>query len=304
MKRADLPNALLTAALASAALASTPATRAAEPGPDTLIAHQGASRDAPGNTLPAFRLAVERGFGFECDINVSTDGKVFTFHDDTLARTTDGADKRRVDDLAWAEIESIDAGGWGKWKGSRFAGTRPALLEEVLELARDGRWIYLDTKPRPEIVPLVARALAGQGRANPSNVLFIASSEEVCAAYKRELPEYKVFWISFTRGRVGQPHKPPAPPITAAEVVETLRRVGADGVDMQFDPAVHDEDYIRAVHDAGFEFHVWTVNDPELARLAFRRGVTSLTTDSPDACFDISCAPRTPIRLFPPRPRR
>ncbi|MBR3085790.1 MAG: hypothetical protein IKH04_05235, partial [Kiritimatiellae bacterium] len=216
-------------------------------------------------------------------INVSTDGKVFTFHDDTLARTTDGADKRRVSDLAWAEIESINAGGWGKWKGSHFEGTRPALLEEVLELARDGRWIYLDTKPRPEIVPLVARALAGQGRANPSNVLFLASSEEVCAAYKRELPEYKVFWISFTRGRVGQPHKPPAPPIAAEEVVETLRRVGADGVDMQFDPAVHDEDYIRAVRDAGFEFHVWTVNDPALARLAFERGAQSVTTDCPGA---------------------
>ena len=274
------------------------------PSHETLIAHRGESVDAPENTLPAYRLAVERGFGFECDINLSRDGKVFTFHDDTLQRTTDGTDTRRVADLAWAEIESIDAGGWGKWKGSRFAGTRPALLEEVLELARDGRWIYLDTKSRPEIVPLVARALAAQDRANAGNVLFIASSEEICAAYKRALPGYKVFWISFTRGRVGQPHKPPAPPIAAEEVVETLRRVGADGVDMQFDPAVHDEAYIRAVRDAGFEFHVWTVNDPELARLAFERGVTSLTTDSPDACFGISSAPRTPIRLSPPRPRR
>ena len=255
------------------------ATLAAEPGPEALIAHQGESRDAPGNTLPAFRLAVERGFGFECDINVSTDGKVFTFHDDTLSRVTDGADTRRAADLDWDELSRLDVGGQGKWRGSRYEGTRPALLEEVLELARDGRWIYLDTKPRPEIVPLVARALAGQGRANPSNVLFIASSEEICAAYKRALPGYKVFWISFTRGRVGQPHKPPTPPIAAEEVVETLRRVGADGVDMQFDPAVHDEAYIRAVHDAGFEFHVWTVNDPATALLALRRGADSVTTD-------------------------
>ena len=295
------PKAAAAAALLAASCA---AALAAEPGHGTLIAHQGASRDAPGNTLPAFRLAVERGFGFECDINVSTDGKVFTFHDDTLARTTDGADKRRTADLAWDELEALDAGNWGPWKGSRFAGTRPALLEEVLELARDGRWIYLDTKPRPEIVPLVARALAAQDRANAGNVLFIASSEEICAAYKRALPGYKVFWISFTRGRVGQPHRPPAPPIAAEEVVETLRRVGADGVDMQFDPSVHDEAYIRAVRDAGFEFHVWTVNDPALARLAFERGAQSVTTDCPDACFGISCALRTPIRLSPPRPCR
>jgi len=110
------------------------------------------------------------------------------------------------------------ASGWRRAEGARGAGTRPALLEEVLELARDGRWIYLDTKPRPEIVPLVARALAAQSRANAGNVLFIASSEEV-----------------------------------------------------------------RAVHEAGFEFHVWIVNDPALARLALRRGADSLTTDCPGA---------------------
>ena len=282
MERID-PKAAAAAALLAASCA---AALAAEPGHGTLIAHQGASRDAPGNTLPAFRLAVERGFGFECDINLSRDGKVFTFHDDTLQRTTDGTDTRRVADLAWAEIESIDAGGWGKWKGSCFEGTRPALLEEVLELARDGRWIYLDTKPRPEIVPLVARALAGQGRVNPSNVLFIASSEEICAAYKRALPGYKVFWISFTRGRVGQPHKPPAPPITAAEVVETLRRVGADGVDIHFDPAVHDDDYVREVRNAGFEFHVWTVDDLPNAREAFKRGVQTVTTNCAKKLLD------------------
>ena len=44
---------------------------AAVPGYSTLIAHRGESLDAPENTLPAYRMAVERGFGFECDIYLS-----------------------------------------------------------------------------------------------------------------------------------------------------------------------------------------------------------------------------------------
>lgn len=44
---------------------------AAEPAYDTLISHRGESKDAPENTLPAFKMAVDRGFGFECDIYIS-----------------------------------------------------------------------------------------------------------------------------------------------------------------------------------------------------------------------------------------
>ena len=40
----------------------------AQPDYDTLIAHRGESKDAPENTLPAYQMAVDRGFGFECDV--------------------------------------------------------------------------------------------------------------------------------------------------------------------------------------------------------------------------------------------
>ena len=42
--------------------------QAAQIGYDTLIAHRGESNDAPENTLPAYKMAVGRGFGFECDV--------------------------------------------------------------------------------------------------------------------------------------------------------------------------------------------------------------------------------------------
>ena len=96
-------------------------------GYDTLIAHRGESADAPENTLPAYKMAVDRGFGFECDVYLSKDGRVFTFHDRDLKRTTAGANTNKCADVTWDEISRLNVGGWGKWKGSKYSPTRPAL---------------------------------------------------------------------------------------------------------------------------------------------------------------------------------
>ncbi len=130
MKRNTLKTVAACAAVAGLAVGCCSVVR---PGYDTLIAHRGESLDAPENTLVAYKMAVERGFGFECDIYLSKDGRVFTFHDRNLKRVTDGANTNRCGDVTWDEISRLDVGGWGKWKGSKFEGTRPALLEEILE---------------------------------------------------------------------------------------------------------------------------------------------------------------------------
>ena len=83
-----------------------------EPASDTLIAHRGESVDAPENTLPAYRTAVERGFGFECDIYLAKDGRLFTFHDRDLTRTTAGANTNRCVDVDWeGTVSKVNVGG-------------------------------------------------------------------------------------------------------------------------------------------------------------------------------------------------
>ena len=145
---------LVLQAIAIAALAGC--ATVSKPGYDTLIAHRGESKDAPENTLPAYKLAVERGFGFECDLYLSKDGRVFTFHDSNLKRTTDGANSSKCSEVTWADtLSKLDVGSWGKWRDSKFAGTPPALLEDVLALAKNGRRIYLEIKAGPEILPVI-----------------------------------------------------------------------------------------------------------------------------------------------------
>ena len=252
------------------------AIMAAKPDYATFICHRGESDDAPENTLPAYKTAVSRGFGFECDIYLSADKRVFTFHDSTLTRTTAGACKKKCAEANWeTEISKVDVGGWGKWKGSKFSPTRPALLEEVLELARDGRQIYVEVKPGPEIVPYIKEVFAKQKNATPKNALFITFNRETCKALKKQMPEYKVYWL--TSSATGP--KGARKPVTAEYIIEGIKETGADGVDCHFDRKIITADIIKKVKDAGYEFHVWTVDKLSDSLLAFERGSQTVTTN-------------------------
>ena len=67
------------------------------------VAHRGAGKLAPENTLAAFRLAAHHGYRmFECDVKLSADGVPFLMHDTTLQRTTN-ASKRLLEPVEYAQ---------------------------------------------------------------------------------------------------------------------------------------------------------------------------------------------------------
>ncbi len=259
-----------------AALAVAGTVFAAKPDYATLICHRGESIDAPENTMPAYQMAVDRGFGFECDIYLSKDKQVFTFHDGTLTRTTAGACTKKCAEASWAdEISKVDVGGWGKWKGSKYSPTRPALLSELLELARDGRYIYVEVKPGPTIVPYIKEVFAKQKKATPKNTLFISFNDASCKELKKLMPEYKVYWLTGSAtGRKGK-----RKPITVDYVLGKLKETGADGVDCHYDSRYITADFIKQIRDAGYEFHAWTIDQLAKTVEAFERGAQTVTTN-------------------------
>ena len=269
-----------------AALAAGSAT-CAEPAYDTLISHRGESLDAPENTMAAFKMAMDRGFGFECDIYLSADKRLFTFHDRNLNRTTGGKHTERCIEANWQDVVSkVNVAGWGKWKGSRFDPSSPVLLEDVLKLARDGRYIYVEIKGKnPSWVPYIKEVFAKQSNATPKNTLFISFGEEVCAELKRLMPEYRVYWL--TNGRY-RPAGATGEKLTykVDELIAILKRLGVDGVDIRFNPETITTDFIKKVHDAGFTFHVWVIDDLKNARLAFSRGADTITTNCAKKILD------------------
>ncbi|MDE7454853.1 MAG: glycerophosphodiester phosphodiesterase, partial [Clostridia bacterium] len=58
---------------------------------ETYVAHRGLfdnNNGVPENSLPAFSKAVEQGYAIETDVQMSKDGVLVVFHDDSLKRMT------------------------------------------------------------------------------------------------------------------------------------------------------------------------------------------------------------------------
>ena len=90
--------------------------------------HRGASALAPENTMASFRMAAAAGADYlELDVQLSLDGELMVFHDETLERTSDG--HGRMDGMSAAELARLDA---GAWFDARFAAERIPRVSEVL----------------------------------------------------------------------------------------------------------------------------------------------------------------------------
>jgi glycerophosphoryl diester phosphodiesterase len=127
----------------------------------TLIAHRGASWDAPEHTLPAYELALEQGADFvEPDLQMTKDGVLVCLHDLTLERTTNVAEVfperakmvngRKgwpVADFTLAEIGTLDA---GKWKDPKFTGARVPTFQQMIDAVKGKAGIIPETKA-PEV---------------------------------------------------------------------------------------------------------------------------------------------------------
>src|SRR6266446_92874 len=94
-----------------------------------IIAHRGASHDAPENTLAAVNLAWQQGAdAVEIDVHLSSDGEIVVIHDDNTRKTA--GLRKKVSAQTLAELKALDV---GRWKHSKWAGESIATFAEVLE---------------------------------------------------------------------------------------------------------------------------------------------------------------------------
>ena len=110
------------------------------------VAHRGAGKLAPENTLAAFRLGAAHGFrAFECDVKLSVDGLPFLLHDATLERTTSGSGD--AGQQPWAALSQLDAGGW---HSRAYAGEPlPTLAAVAAFMVHNGLQLNIEIKPTP-----------------------------------------------------------------------------------------------------------------------------------------------------------
>lgn len=110
-----------------------------------IIGHRGCSKEAPENTLAAFKLAKENGAtGVEFDLDFTKDGVPVIIHDSTVDRTTDGTGK--VSDFTYDEIRRLSASAKHPLR-DQFPNEHIPHLHEVVELCLSLRLqMFIDVK--------------------------------------------------------------------------------------------------------------------------------------------------------------
>jgi len=160
------------------------------PCPD-IVAHRGASYDAPENTLASFRLAWrKRADAIEGDFRMTGDGKIVCMHDKTTKRT--GNADLEVVMSSLARLRQLDV---GSWKDVKWSGERIPTLEEVFETIPNCKKIFMEIKCGPEIIPALKDAIFQSGL-EPDQTIVISFKERVIAEAKKQMPHMKAFWIT------------------------------------------------------------------------------------------------------------
>jgi len=231
-----------------------------------LIAHRGASGNAPENTLAAFRLAWEEGAdGIEGDFQLTADEEVVCIHDPTTGRVA--KKKLTVATSRYADLAKLDL---GSWKNTDFSGERIPRLGDVLDVLKPGKWLFIEIKSGVATVEAIHRIL-DEKQADVSRIVLICFESDVIRACREALPGCQAHWISTLKG-VNRPSR-------AAAYAAQLDECGATG--LQFDCRAP----VGAAWLASLKRPVasWTVNDVAVARKLAGMGVNFLTTNVPGA---------------------
>ncbi len=232
------------------------------------IAHRGAGKLAPENTLAAFRLGAAHGYrAFECDVKLSADGVPFLLHDDTLNRTT--AARGPAAAKSWAELATLDAGGW---HSRAYAGEPPASLASVVQyVQRNGYALNLEINPSPGVELLTGEVVARFCDERWSQPELLSSSPLLFSSFKPD---------ALQGAKNAAPHLPRAllldklwPGWLAA-----AQALGCVAVVTNYQ--LMDSELITQLHACGLRALCYTVNDaPEVQRL-LTLGIDGIITDA------------------------
>jgi glycerophosphoryl diester phosphodiesterase len=240
-----------------------------------FVAHRGASYDAPENTMAATMLAWQQGAdAVETDIFLSQDGKIIVSHDKTGMRTA--ARDVAFADITLAEARELDV---GSWKGAKFKGEKIPRLEDQIASIPPGKRLLVEIKIGPEIVAELGRVLGKTG-ATAKNVTIISFNYESLKEVRKQLPHLPTLWLlSHPAPDAKKSVKAKLPP-TVDTMIREAKAAKLTGLDLQHTWPLTKAD-VKKIKDAGLELHIWTVNDPAIAKRWIDLGVASITTDRP-----------------------
>ncbi|MFJ3620952.1 glycerophosphodiester phosphodiesterase [Streptomyces iakyrus] len=261
-----------------------------------VVAHRGASEDAPEHTLAAYTKAIEDGAdALECDVRLTADGHLVCVHDRRINRTSNG--RGAVSALELADLAALDFGSWKTgeaWKGrdeepdwehrpeDREA-TSVLTLERLLELVADaGRRVELAIETKhptrwagqveDRLLVLLKRfGLDAPPSAEESQVRVMSFSARSLHRVRAASPTLPTVYLTqFLSPRLRDGRLPPGVRI-AGPSIRIVR---------------NHPTYIERLKQSGHRVHVWTVNEPADVDHCVELGVDAIITNRPRAVLD------------------
>lgn len=226
-----------------------------------LIAHRGASKEAPENTLAAMQIALDLGVDYiEFDVQLSKDGIPVVIHDAVLGRTTPKVANKRVVDLDLETLQSYDA---GSWFGAPFAGQKIPSLKEVLALNRGTTGLMIEVKKgHGDIKTLVAGIASCFNQASLSNILLGSFSIAIMDEMKKQIPNCSLIGI-----------------VEDYNKLPLMRELKLNRIALWYkllNPAL-----VQSLHEEGKKVWTFTVDDPRVVEFLVSIGVDGIITNNP-----------------------
>ena len=227
-----------------------------------IIAHRGASFEAPENTLASVNLAWEQNAdAAEIDVCLSKDNRIMVIHDKDTKRTA--GEKLVVKESLASELRRLDV---GSFKSPDYQGEKIPFIKEVIETIPEGKKLIVEVKCGTEILPFLKESFRGSGKID--QLVIISFDFDVVAGAKKIMPEVPAYWLHFNL--TGEYN---------TKWIEKAREADLDGLNFRYKGI--SEEYIKSVHDANMEIYAWTVDDPEEAARLIKSGINGITTNRP-----------------------
>ncbi|MBO4339688.1 MAG: glycerophosphodiester phosphodiesterase [Clostridia bacterium] len=239
-----------------------------------VLAHRGANKRAPQNTIPAFKKAVEfNADGIETDVHLSKDGEIVICHNYTIDATSNG--KGLISDYACEELKKFD---FGSYFSEDFRGVTLPTLSQCLDVVKNMKLINIEIKAPKQKNDLVKRTVEMVNKYGLNDSVIISCFNPECIRESKETDPSIRTGLLYENDDLGKE-------IMSFGVEKYCAQLNANAAHP--DRELITEDEVKRLHAMNMTVNVWTVNEKEDILKLTEWGVDSLISDVPDYVISV-----------------
>lgn len=236
-----------------------------------ILAHRGANKVAPQNTIPAFIKALEfNADGIETDVHLCKDGEIVICHNYTVDETSNGIGL--IDELTLAQLKAMD---FGSYFNKDFSGVSLPTLSELLDVVRKMKLINIEIKPPKKDNDLVKKVVEEINKYGIAENSILSCFDPECVRMVKEIDKNVKTALLYENDELGNE-------IMTFGVAKYCKQLNVDAAHPH--RKLIKENEIIELHNLGIAVNPWTVNlEEEIIRLT-KWGCDALISDVPDYC--------------------